>query len=208
MLAKLVIGVIVMTVALFYFLADGARMFDAVTRLIPLDQRYQWQFLTEFEEVSRAVVSSTLLAAIVQAFWPVLVFMSPSFRRFSSNVINFFGALIPFVGAAAVWGSASLYLLFRKEYVGSSWACTLGALVVSTVDNIIKPYVLQGQSKLHPLLALLSILGGVGALGPIGVFIGPIAVAFLQAALTMLQTELDTLSDETRGEGNNALEGQ
>ncbi len=65
--AKLIIGVIVMTVALFYFLADGARMFDAVTRLIPLDQRYQWQFLTEFEEVSRAVVSSTLLAAIVQA---------------------------------------------------------------------------------------------------------------------------------------------
>jgi predicted PurR-regulated permease PerM len=80
-----------------------------------------------------------------------------------------------------------------------------GAFVVSTVDNIIKPYVLQGQSKLHPLLALLSILGGVGALGPIGVFVGPIAVAFLQAALTMLQTELDTLSDQTPGEGSNSL---
>jgi predicted PurR-regulated permease PerM len=80
-----------------------------------------------------------------------------------------------------------------------------GAFVVSTVDNIIKPYVLQGQSKLHPLLALLSILGGVGALGPIGVFVGPIAVAFLQAALTMLQTELDTLSDQTPGEESNSL---
>ena len=77
--------------------------------------------------------------------------------------------------------------------------------MVSTVDNIIKPYVLQGQSKLHPLLALLSILGGVGALGPIGVFVGPIAVAFLQAALTMLQTELDTLSDQTPGEGSSSL---
>ncbi len=127
----------------------------------------------------------------------------------SLTLLTFFGALIPFVGAAAVWGSASLYLLF---FAKSTWAALglalWGALVVSTVDNIIKPYVLQGQSKLHPLLALLSILGGVGALGPIGVFIGPIAVAFLQAALTMLQTELDTLSDETRGEGNNALEGQ
>jgi predicted PurR-regulated permease PerM len=64
---------------------------------------------------------------------------------------------------------------------------------VSTVDNIIKPIVLHGQSKLHPLLALLSVLGGVGALGPIGIFVGPIAVAFLQAALTMLQTELDSM---------------
>jgi hypothetical protein len=66
--------------------------------------------------------------------------------------------------------------------------------VVSTVDNIIKPIVLHGQSKLHPLLALLSVLGGVGALGPIGIFVGPIAVAFLQAALSMLQLEIDSLS--------------
>jgi predicted PurR-regulated permease PerM len=76
--------------------------------------------------------------------------------------------------------------------------------VVSTIDNIIKPIVLHGQSKLHPLLALLSVLGGVGALGPIGIFVGPIAVAFLQAALTMLQTELDSLS---RGGGVEAAGG-
>jgi predicted PurR-regulated permease PerM len=68
--------------------------------------------------------------------------------------------------------------------------------VVSTVDNIIKPLVLHGQSKLHPLLALLSVLWGVGALGPIGIFVGPIAVAFLQAALTMLQAEIGRLSGE------------
>jgi predicted PurR-regulated permease PerM len=47
---------------------------------------------------------------------------------------------------------------------------------------------------LHPLFALLSVLGGVTALGPIGIFVGPIAVAFLQAALTMLQTELDHIA--------------
>ena len=91
-------------------------------------------------------------------------------------------------------GSASLYLLF---FVKNTWAAAglalWGMSVVSTVDNIIKPIVLHGQSKLHPLLALLSVLGGVGALGPIGIFVGPIAVAFLQAALTMLQAELDSL---------------
>ena len=207
--AKLVIGVIVMTVALFYFLADGARMFAAVTRLIPLDQRYQWQFLAEFEEVSRAVVSSTLLAAIVQAVLAGFGFYVAELQAvFLLTLLTFFGALIPFVGAAAVWGSASLYLLF---FAKSTWAALglalWGGLVVSTVDNIIKPYVLQGQSKLHPLLALLSILGGVAALGPIGIFVGPIAVAFLQAALTMLQTELDTLSDQLpTSEGNGLAE--
>ncbi|MFM8292637.1 MAG: AI-2E family transporter, partial [Planctomycetia bacterium] len=166
-IAKLIIGLIVMTVSLFYFLADGRRMLEAVMRLVPLDVRYQWQLLQEFEEVSRAVVSSTLLAAIVQA---VLAGFGFSFAGlgnvFLLTLLTFFGALVPFVGAAAVWGAASLYLLF---FVKNTWAAAglaaWGLCVVSTVDNIIKPIVLHGQSKLHPLLALLSVLGGVGALG-------------------------------------------
>jgi predicted PurR-regulated permease PerM len=194
-IAKAVIGLLVMTVSLFYFLADGRRMLAAVTRLLPLDPRYQWQLLQEFEEVSRAVVSSTLLAAIVQALLAGFGFWVAGLGNvFLLTLLTFFGALVPFVGAAAVWGSASLYLLFfAKNTLAAAGLALWGLCVVSTVDNIIKPIVLHGQSKLHPLLALLSVLGGVGALGPIGIFVGPIAVAFLQAALTMLQTELDSL---------------
>jgi predicted PurR-regulated permease PerM len=205
-IAKLLIGLIVMTVSLFYFLADGRRMLEAVTRLIPLDVRYQWQLLQEFEEVSRAVVSSTLLAAIVQAVLAGFGFYVAGLGNvFLLTLLTFFGALVPFVGAAAVWGTASLYLLF---FVKNTWAAAglalWGFCVVSTVDNIIKPIVLHGQSKLHPLLALLSVLGGVGALGPIGIFVGPIAVAFLQAALTMLQVELDSMSDDAMAHGEMA----
>lgn len=204
--AKLLIGLVVMTVALFYFLADGRRMLEAVMRLVPLDVRYQWQLLREFEEVSRAVVSSTLLAAIVQAGLAGIGFSVAGLGNvFLLTLLTFFGALVPFVGAAAVWGSASLYLLFFVKDTWSAAGLALwGLCVVSTVDNIIKPIVLHGQSKLHPLLALLSVLGGVGALGPIGIFVGPIAVAFLQAALTMLQVELDAIGG---GAGPLAAEG-
>jgi predicted PurR-regulated permease PerM len=202
-IAKGIIGLVVMTVALFYFLADGRRMLAAVTRLIPLDPRYQWQLLQEFEEVSRAVVSSTLLAAIVQAMLAGVGFWVAGLGNvFLLTLLTFFGALVPFVGAAAVWGTASLYLLFfAKNTFAAVGLAVWGMGVVSTIDNIIKPIVLHGQSKLHPLLALLSVLGGVGALGPIGIFVGPIAVAFLQAALTMLQTELDSLGVGARSPG-------
>jgi len=200
-IAKLLIGLVVMTVSLFYFLADGRRMFEAVTRLVPLDRRYQWQLLEEFEEVSRAVVSSTLLAAIAQAVLAGFGFYAAGLGGvFLLTLLTFFGALVPFVGAASVWGMASLYLLF---FMKNTWAAIglalWGACVVSTIDNVIKPIVLHGQSKLHPLLALLSVLGGVGALGPIGIFVGPIAVAFLQAALTMLQAEIIMLSGADAG---------
>ena len=61
-----------------------------------------------------------------------------------------------------------------------------------TVDNVLKPMILRGQANLHPLLALLSVLGGVAAMGPIGIFVGPMAVAFLQTGLRMLNLELDS----------------
>ena len=64
-------------------------------------------------------------------------------------------------------------------------------------DNVVKPYVLHGQSNLHPLLALLSVIGGVQVLGPLGILVGPMLVTFLQALLNMLQSELDSLGDTT-----------
>ena len=91
-----------------------------------------------------------------------------------------------------------MWLLFIEERV---WAAALlalyGMLVVSMADNVIKPLVLRGRANLHPLLALLSVIGGVQALGPIGIFVGPMAVAFLQAALSMLNVELKALGSES-----------
>ena len=62
------------------------------------------------------------------------------------------------------------------------------------VDNLVKPLVLHGRSNLHPLLALLSVLGGVQALGPIGIFVGPMVVAFLQTLLNMVHAELNSMA--------------
>jgi hypothetical protein len=68
-------------------------------------------------------------------------------------------------------------------------------LVVGTVDNFVKAGVLHGQSQLHPLLALLSVLGGVQALGPIGIVVGPMAVVLLQTSLSILQREMVHFED-------------
>jgi len=198
---KILIGLGVMTVGLFSFLVDGRRMIAAVTRLVPLDPRYQWQLLDEFQEVSRAVVSASLLAAVVQAALAALGFVVAGVSNiFLLTLLTFFFSMVPFVGAAVVWVPVSLYLLVVEKQTWTAAGLALwGAAVVSTADNVVKPLVLHGRSKLHPLLALLSVLGGVATLGPIGIIVGPIAVAFLQSALTMLHAELERFREAEEG---------
>lgn len=198
-LGRFVIGLAVMIISLYYFLADGPRMVASVMRLLPLDDRYERQMLMEFDKVSRAVVLAVLLSAVVQG---ALAGIGYSLARleavFLLTVLTTFLALVPFVGAAAVWGSCALWLFFYEERTTAAIVLAIyGVGVVSLADNVIKPIVLHGQSNLHPLLALLSVIGGVGALGPIGIFVGPMVVAFLQALLNMLQIELKALGERS-----------
>ena len=54
---------------------------------------------------------------------------------------------------------------------------------------------IRDRSNLHPLLALLSVIGGVQVLGPLGILVGPMVVTFLHALLNMLHKELDSMSE-------------
>ncbi|MCD4728656.1 MAG: AI-2E family transporter, partial [Pirellulales bacterium] len=114
---------------------------------------------------------------------------------FLLTALSMLFTLVPFVGAAIVWVPVCLWL-FAVE--GRTLPAVLLAIycctVVSMADNLIKPMVLHGGSNLHPLLALLSVLGGVQALGPIGILVGPMVVVFLQTLLNMVHTELGKMT--------------
>jgi predicted PurR-regulated permease PerM len=181
-------------------------------QLSPLDERYESELLERFGSVSRAVVVATLLSAVVQGalagvgYYFALPKETPIFLLTALTMVT---AMVPFVGAAFMWILVCgwIYLYGPQEVNGvitrdgdPATAVVLAiycAIVVSGIDNVIKPLVLHGQSKLHPLLALLSILGGVQVLGPVGILVGPMMVSFLQALLNMLRKELDSFGGES-----------
>lgn len=201
LLIKIVVGVVIMAVALYFFLVDGPKMLHTVMRLSPIEDRYERELLAEFSAISRAVVLATLLSAAVQAVLAGVGFWFAGIASvFLLTLLTALFALIPFVGASAVWLPAAVWLYFVEE---RTWAAILlalyGALIVSMADNLVKPLVLHGHSRLHPLLALLSVLGGVQALGPIGILVGPMVVVFLQALLNILQRELAQLDRKASG---------
>ena len=189
---KLLVGLTILLVSLYFFLCDGPSMVHTLMELSPLDNRYEEELLKEFDRTSRAIVLATILSAVAQGLTAGIAYYflgAPS--AFLLTALTIVCALIPFVGTAIVWVPVALFMAFYQDKVPNALGLTVYALlIVGTIDNLIKMLILHGQSQLHPLLALLSVLGGMQALGPIGILIGPLAVTLLQTTLSILRREL------------------
>lgn len=196
LLAKIGFGTLIMVVTLFFLLAEGPRMLAALIKILPLEEHNVRELTAEFDRVCRAIVSATLLSAIAQGLLAGIGFYFCGLERSVAllMLLTMVLALVPFTGAAAVWIPVSLYLYFYQGSLTHAIGLAIyGTVVISAADNVIKPLVLHGQSNLHPLLALLSVLGGIQALGPIGILVGPMVVVFLQVLLKLVQREVSSI---------------
>lgn len=188
------VGLVVMLVGAYYFLADGREMAKSVMGLTPLDREYAEQLGREFGNLTRAVVLSMLLAAVTQGLLAGFGYWLCGIHSvFLLMLVTTLFAMVPLVGSTIIWGGCAVWLYFDGRTAAAVGLAVYGTLVISMADNLIKPMILHGRSNLHPLAALLSVLGGVQALGPIGVFVGPMVVALLHTLLVMLQKELKNI---------------
>lgn len=195
-LLRIGINFFIMAIALYYFLADGPQIIATMMRLSPLDEQYEKQLIAQFDSLTRAVVLATVLSALAQGLLAgVGYFVAGVGSVALLTVATALMAMVPFVGATIVWLPVCLYLYFYEgRHVAGIGLAVYSTVVVSSIDNVIKPLVLKGGANLHPLLALLSVMGGVQVLGAIGLFVGPMVVAFLQTLLTMFHAEVAALS--------------
>lgn len=190
-IAKLVFGSVILVVTIFFFLVDGPAMIKNIMHLSPLDDSYEQELLFEFDQISRAVVLATVLSAVAQGLTAGIGFYFAGMEYLTLLImLTTAFAMVPFVGPAIIWIPVSIYLAMNDQVWTAGLLAAWGVLVVGTIDNVVKAVVLHGQSQLHPLLALLSVLGGVQSLGPIGIVVGPMVVAMLQTLLSILQREL------------------
>lgn len=195
-LAQNVLGVtanlFVAILASFYLFRDGAALMRLVRDVVPLDPDYRERLLAITENVLFASVLSSFAVAAVQgalggtAFWIVGI-PAPILW----GVLMMLAAFIPFVGAALIWGPAAIYFLFSGEYLHAGILAFAGIFVVGTVDNILRPILISGRVELNGLLVLISVVGGIGAFGLLGIVLGPVLMA---VAVSVLEAERERRS--------------
>jgi predicted PurR-regulated permease PerM len=99
-------------------------------------------------------------------------------------------SVIPVVGPSLVWLPAGVYLIFAGATWKGVFLLLWGAVAVSAVDNVLRPWVVSGKVELHPLVLIVFILGGVSAFGFLGLFLGPVIASVLAALFDMLREEI------------------
>jgi predicted PurR-regulated permease PerM len=97
------------------------------------------------------------------------------------GVLMVFASIIPAVGTAAIWAPSALVLLVEGRWIAALLTVLVGAFVIGSVDNFVRPVLVGKDIKMHDLLVLLSTLGGLGLFGLPGFILGPVIAAMFLA---------------------------
>lgn len=169
-------------ITVFFLYRDGEQVLQQVHRVL---QRFLGSridaYLGAVGGMTKAVVWGLVATALAQglvaglAYWwadlqaPVLL-----------GVLTALVAMIPF-GTPFAWGSVGLWLLASGDTVGGIGVLLWGAVVVSSVDNVVRPMVISNATRIPFLLVMFGVLGGLAAFGLVGLFLGPVILAVLMA---------------------------
>lgn len=179
--ASFVLNLFIFFVALFYFLVDREKIAKEMLILSPLRDSVDHEIATRMVETVRGVIFGSLIVAVAQGILAgigLTIFGVPGALLWACMVVV--AAQIPMLGTAIVMLPAVAYLFVVGDTAAGIGLLVWSVVVVSSIDNVLKPYVVGGRTRMNGLLILVSMLGGLQAFGPIGFILGPtILAAFL-----------------------------
>ncbi len=191
-IAHVLTSFLIMIVTMFFFFRDGPALFEQIRRWTPLSERYERQIVQKFQEVSSATVIGSLVTAVAQGVAGGITF----FLVGLPNVI-FWGtltalfSLVPLVGTAIVWLPWALYLLAIGKTVTALILIGLSIVFVGGIDNVLRPALIEGKTRMHTMLVFFSIMGGISYFGIAGMVVGPIMVALGLTFLELYRIEFE-----------------
>ena len=176
----------------FYLLRDGDKLIHSIKTLIATKQEKRHQIMHRFKDVMDGVIYGSLSVAAVQGIMGAIGFAIFGISSpIAWGVLMFLFALIPYVGTGLIWGPAAAFLVLEGLISGTSgpiWRGVLlliyGLVFIASIDNILKPKMIGHSARVHPVLVLVGILGGIALMGLPGIIVGPVVLAM---AMTLLE---------------------
>ena len=187
-----VLMLVIATWTMYYVLLEWARLASKLERLLPLDPQDTRALVLEFRNVGRNAFVVTLATAVVQGLLAWLGFALAGVPRAATwGALLAIVSLLPIVGTMLIWVPVGIYQMATQHVASGAFVLAWGALVVvSTTDYVIRPRLLGSRGHTHPLLALISLLGGISVFGLTGLIVGPVVMSLFVAVLRIYERAL------------------
>jgi len=179
-ISDMLIGFFITFFIMYYGFKSGDELIGEIKTLIPLHDRYKNKFFEETKNLTHAVIYGQVVVSIIQGavggigFW-IFGVPNPVFW----GVIMVIFAFLPFVGTPMIWVPAVILEFMNHHYGLGIGLLIYSGIITTNIDNFLRPGIISSKTRLHPVLVLLGVFGGLSVFGFIGIMIGPIILAIL-----------------------------
>jgi len=175
---------------LYYFFKHGPQLAGRIMRYLPIGDQKEARLFRRFVSTTRATIKGSIVVGIVQGLIGGLLFFFVGLDApLLWGAVMAVASIVPVVGSAIVWVPAGALLVLTDHGAAGIVVFLVGALVISTIDNVIRPPLVGKDTRMPDVLILLSTLGGIGVFGISGIIIGPIITAFFLAIWEMFEKD-------------------
>ncbi len=178
----------IMLYTLFFFVRDGDRFLRMAMKVIPLGMGREKFLYKRFIVTARSTLKVTLIIGGIQgALGGIVFFITDVEGALIWGLLMILTAIVPVVGCSIIWAPAGILMLLTGHIWEGVLILAVGFLVISTVDNLLRPILIGKDVEMHPLLIFLSTLGGIILFGFSGFVIGPVITSLLIAIWEMFE---------------------
>ncbi|MFH1947344.1 MAG: AI-2E family transporter [Candidatus Magasanikbacteria bacterium] len=183
---RLIFMMFIMFYTLFYFLKDGEKMLKRLMHLSPLGNEYEKMLYDKFRSTARATLKGTFIVGGIQGILGGILFWATGIEgALIWGVVMIGLSIIPAIGSFIIWLPAAILMLALGNIWQGVTILLVGTLLISTIDNILRPPLVGKDIQMHPLLVLFSTLGGIILFGISGFVIGPIIASLFVAVMAI-----------------------
>jgi predicted PurR-regulated permease PerM len=157
--------------------------------VLPLSRSQEDKLLDEIEKVSKSAVMGSFLTALAQGFAGGIGMLIVGFPALFWGTVMGFASFIPVVGTALIWLPAAAYLFITGDTGWGIFLTIWSIAVVGSIDNLLRPFLMQGSAGMNTLLIFFSLLGGLHSFGLMGLIYGPLIFAITIVLFNIYEEE-------------------
>jgi predicted PurR-regulated permease PerM len=197
---KFGVNFFLMLFAIFFILRDGPGFAGKIRGHLPFSEEQKDRLEKQTKDMIVSTIYGGVVVALIQGsvggmvFW-ALGLSAPVLWGAAIFIMSF----IPMLGTFSIWGPAALYLFLTGEMAKGLILSLVGAFVISTVDNILKPIIISSRTRMHTLLIFFSVLGGINLFGILGLIMGPLTLALFITVFEIFGNIGGAADDNHRG---------